>query len=46
MTATHERHSEAAIRDVIAKENVKFIDLQFIDILGIVKSAPFQMAAK
>src|SRR5206468_845023 len=38
MTVAHERHSEAAIRDVIAKENVKFIDLQFIDILGIVKS--------
>jgi glutamine synthetase len=37
MSTTVER-TEATIRDLIAKENVKFIDLQFIDILGIVKS--------
>jgi glutamine synthetase len=34
----HERSLEAEVRDQIAREEVKFIDLQFIDILGIVKS--------
>lgn len=38
MSTTSERSLEAEVRDLIAKENVKFIDLQFIDILGIVKS--------
>src|SRR5690349_11535655 len=38
MSSTVERSAVAAVRDLIAKENVKFIDLQFIDILGIVKS--------
>ena len=38
MSLTHERSLEAEVRDAIARENVKFIELQFIDILGIVKS--------
>jgi glutamine synthetase len=38
MATTHERSNLAGLKDQIAKENVKFIDLQFIDILGIVKS--------
>jgi glutamine synthetase len=37
MSTTAAYTSEAAIQELIAKENVKFIDLQFIDILGIVK---------
>lgn len=39
MSVTVERPtSEAAILELCAKEQVRFIDLQFIDILGIVKS--------
>ncbi|MNS55347.1 Glutamine synthetase [compost metagenome] len=38
MAKHHERPDLEAIRELIARESVKFIDLQFIDILGIVKS--------
>ena len=38
MSLTHERPSLETIKELIAQESVKFIDMQFIDILGIVKS--------
>jgi glutamine synthetase len=38
MPTAHAQATLTEIKGLIAKENVKFIDLQFIDILGIVKS--------
>ena len=38
MGAKDERGNLGEIKQLLAKEGVKFIDLQFIDILGIVKS--------
>ncbi|HEY9720604.1 MAG TPA: type I glutamate--ammonia ligase [Oscillatoriaceae cyanobacterium] len=38
MSLTIEPALKEQVREAIARENVKFIDLQFIDILGIVKS--------
>jgi glutamine synthetase len=38
MGAKDERGNLGEIKQLLAKESVKFIDLQFIDILGIVKS--------